>query len=145
MGQIAKACFRYRPLPVVVGAVMALGLAACGSSGSSGGAATGGSGGSGGSSQCSNIPSGPIHIANIAPLSGPTASSGQLTGMESQLAVAYFNAHDSVCGHKFAVTNYNDKGDPATSLGIARQLVSQGNVIIVNDSFSSAQNQIQPY
>jgi ABC-type branched-subunit amino acid transport system substrate-binding protein len=65
--------------------------------------------------------------------------------METDLAVAYFNAHDSVCGHKFAVTNYNDKGDPATSLGIARQLVSQGNVIIVNDSFSSAQNQIQPY
>src|ERR1700756_5628105 len=107
MGQFAKACFRYRPLPVVVGAVLALGLAACGSSGSSGG----GSGGSAGSKgQCSNIPAGPIHIANIAPLSGPTASSGQLTGMESELAVTYFNAHDSVCGHKFAVTNYNDKG-----------------------------------
>jgi ABC-type branched-subunit amino acid transport system substrate-binding protein len=50
-----------------------------------------------------------------------------------------------VCGHQFALSNYNDKGDPATSLSIARQLVSQGNVIIVNDSFSSAQNQIQPY
>jgi len=120
---------------------LALGLAACSSSSS--GAAGGNSGGSGG--QCSNIPPGPIHIANIAPLSGPTASSGQLTGMESQVVVDYFNAHDSVCGHKFVVTNYNDKGDPATSLGLARQLVSQGNVIIVNDSFSSAQNQIQPY
>ncbi len=51
----------------------------------------------------------------------------------------------TACGHQFALSNYNDKGDPATSLSIARQLVSQGNVIIVNDSFSSAQNQIQPY
>src|SRR6266496_2996630 len=143
MGQFRIACMRRRSLPVVVGAVLALGLAACSSGGSSGGASGNSTGAAGG--QCSNIPSGPIHIANIAPLSGPTASSGQLTGMESDLAVAYFNAHDSVCGHKFVVTNYNDKGDPATSLGIARQLVSQGNVIIVNDSFSSAQNQIQPY
>jgi ABC-type branched-subunit amino acid transport system substrate-binding protein len=84
-------------------------------------------------------------IANIEPLSGPTASSGTLTEIESNIEVDYFNAHDSVCGHQFALSNYNDKGDPATSLSIARQLVSQGNVIIVNDSFSSAQNQIQPY
>ena len=141
MEQFAKAVFRYRTLPVVAGAVLALGLAACGSSSSGGGtsATTTGQG------QCSNIPDGPIHLANIEPLSGPAASTGQLTETESVLAVNYFNAHDSVCGHKFTASNYNDKGDPATSLSIARQLVSQGNVIIENDSFSSAQNQIQPY
>jgi len=94
---------------------------------------------------CSDIPPGPIKIANIEPLSGPTATSGELTETESNIEVGYFNAHDSVCGHQFALSNYNDKGDPATSLDIARQLVSQGNVIVVNDSFSSAQNQIQPY
>jgi ABC-type branched-subunit amino acid transport system substrate-binding protein len=135
--------FRHRFLPVAVGTVLALGLAACSSSSnsSSGGTAAGG----GGSGLCSNIPAGPIKIANIEPLSGPTATSGTLTQIESNIEVSYFNAHDSVCGHKFALSNYNDKGDPATSLGIARQLVAQGNVIIVNDSFSSAQNQIQPY
>jgi branched-chain amino acid transport system substrate-binding protein len=134
--------FRRRCRPVVVGAVLALGLAACSSASSSssaGGTAAGGSG------LCSNIPPGPIKIANIEPLSGPTASSGTLTEFESEVEVDYFNAHNSVCGHQFALSNYNDKGDPATSLSIARQLVSQGNVIIVNDSFSSAQNQIQPY
>ena len=127
----------------MAGAVLALGLAACSSSSGSGG----GSGGSasGGGSQCSNIPSGPIKLANIVPLSGPTAQTGQLTEIESDIMVSYFNAHDSVCGHKFTVTNYNDKGDPATSLGIARQVVAQGNVIIMEDSLSSAQNQIQPY
>ena len=50
-----------------------------------------------------------------------------------------------MCGHQFVVTNYNDKGDPATSLGIARQIVAQGNTIIMEDSLSSAQNQDQPY
>jgi len=135
--------FRHRFLPIVVGTVLVTGLAACSSSSSSTSSASGTS--TGASGMCSNIPAGPIHLANIVPLSGPTATSGTLTQVESTIMVNYFNANDSVCGHKFALTNYNDKGDPATSLGIARQLVSQGNVIIMADSFSSAQNQIQPY
>jgi ABC-type branched-subunit amino acid transport system substrate-binding protein len=143
MGQSCTDGFRHRFLTIVVGTVLVLGVAACSSSGSSSSGTTGGTSASGG--LCSNIPSGPIKIANIEPLSGPTASSGTLTQIESVIEVNYFNAHDSVCGHAFALSNYNDKGDPATSLGIARQLVAQGNVIIVNDSFSSAQNQIQPY
>jgi len=145
MGVTRMKNYHHRFLPIAVGTVLALGLAACSSSGSSSSSSTGGTAAGGGSGQCSNIPSGPIKIANIEPLSGPTATSGTLTQIESNIEVNYFNAHDSVCGHKFALSNYNDKGDPATSLGIARQLVAQGNVIIVNDSFSSAQNQIQPY
>ena len=146
MGQSSMAGFSRKFLPVVVGTVLALGVAACSSSSSSSTAASGSStAAGGGGSLCSSIPSGPIKIANIEPLSGPTATSGTLTQIESTIEVNYFNAHDSVCGHKFSLSNYNDKGDPATSLGIARELVAQGNVIIVNDSFSSAQNQIQPY
>src|SRR6202050_3227112 len=141
---MGMASFRHRFLLAAVGAALALGLAACSSAGSSS-TSSGGTTAAGGSGLCSNIPPGPIKIANIEPLSGPTASSGVLTEYESTIEVDYFNAHDSVCGHQFALSNYNDKGDPATSLDIARQLVSQGNVIIVNDSFSSAQNQIQPY
>jgi ABC-type branched-subunit amino acid transport system substrate-binding protein len=141
---MGMASFRHRFLPIAVGTVLALGLAACSSSGSSS-SSSGGTTAGGGSGLCSNIPPGPIKIANIEPLSGPTATSGTLTEYESTIEVDYFNAHDSVCGHQFALANYNDKGDPATSLSISRQLVSQGNVIIVNDSFSSAQNQIQPY
>jgi ABC-type branched-subunit amino acid transport system substrate-binding protein len=134
---------RFLFIPVAVGAVLTVGLAACGSSGSS--SSSVGTASGAGSGLCSNIPPGPIKIANIEPLSGPTASSGLLTEVESNVEVDYFNAHDSVCGHQFSLSDYNDKGDPATSLDIARQLVSQGNVIIVNDSFSAAQNQIQPY
>jgi ABC-type branched-subunit amino acid transport system substrate-binding protein len=140
---MGMAGFRHRFRPIAVGTVLALGLAACSSSASS--SSSGGTAAGAGSGLCSNIPPGPIKIANIEPLSGPTAAAGTLTELESNVEVDYFNAHDSVCGHQFALSNYNDKGDPATSLSIARQLVSQGNVIIVNDSFSSAQNQIQPY
>ena len=147
MGVSCMVDFRYRFLPIAVGTVLALGLAACSSSSSSSStnASSSSTASSGSSALCSNIPAGPIKISNIVPLSGPTASSGTLTQIESAVAVAYFNAHDSVCGHQFALSSYNDKGDPATSLGIARQLVSQGNPIIMADSFSSAQNQIQPY
>ena len=131
---------RRRSVPIAVGAVLALGLAACSSSSSSTTAASGGS-----SAQCSNIPAGPIKIANILPLSGPTATSGQLEQTESILEANYFNAHDSICGHKVQITNYNDAGNPATSLSIARQLVGQGETIIGQDSLSSPQNEIQPY
>jgi branched-chain amino acid transport system substrate-binding protein len=149
MGQVRMASFRHGLLPVAA-AVLLAGVAACSSSSSSSSSSTSGgaaaaAGGGSGSGSCSNIPSGPIKVANIVPLSGPTSQSGLLAEIESEIEVNYFNAHDSVCGHKFALSNYNDKGDPATSLGIARQLVSQGNVIIMEDSLSSAQNQIQPY
>jgi branched-chain amino acid transport system substrate-binding protein len=116
-------------------------LAACSSSSSSTAASSGTSSGS----QCSNIPSGPIKVANILPLSGPTASAGELEETYSTLTVNYFNAHDSVCGHPFQLTNYNDKGDPATSLSLARQVVSSGVTLMLQDSYSSPQNQIQPY
>lgn len=123
-----------------IGGALVLALAACGSSATQTGAAAGSS-----AKLCSNIPAGPIKVSNIVPLSGPTAIDGQLTVDLSTVAVDYFNAHGSVCGHKFELSNYNDKGDPATSLGIARELVSGGNPIVMIDSFSSPQNQIQPY
>src|SRR5271155_2751716 len=145
MGQLRMARFRRGFLPVAAG-VLTLGLAAaCSSSSPSTSASSTSTASTGSSALCSNIPAGPIKLSNIVPLSGPTATSGVPQVLESTVAVNYFNAHDSVCGHKFVVASYNDKGDPATSLGIARQLVSQGNPIVMADSFSSAQNQIQPY
>ena len=145
MGQLRMAGFRHGFLPVAAGVLLAVGVAACSSSSSSTSSAGTSDNAAAGGGQCSNIPAGPIKLANIVPLSGPTAQGGQLAEIESNLEVAYFNAHDSVCGHQFVLTNYNDKGDPATSLGIARQIVAQGNTVIMEDSLSSAQNQDQPY
>ena len=145
MGQLRMAGFRHGLLPVAAAVLLATGVAACSSSSSSTSSAGTSNNVAAGGGQCSNVPAGPIKLANIVPLSGPTAQGGQLTEVESDLEVAYFNAHDSVCGHKFVLTNYNDKGDPATSLGIARQIVGEGNTVILEDSLSSAQNQDQPY
>src|ERR1700683_5599708 len=134
MKQFRSLWLRHRSVPVAAGIVLALGLAGCSSRSSSPGARGGGGAGRG-----------PIKSANILPLSGPTATSGELEQTESTVIENYFNAHDSICGHKIQITNYNDKGDPATSLGIARQLVAQGETIIGQDSLSSPQNEIQPY
>jgi hypothetical protein len=101
------AVFRRGFLPVAAGAVLAIGLAACGSSAaSSGGTSDNAAGGSG---ECSNIPAGPIKLADIVLLSGPTATSGELTAVESTIMVNYFNAHDSVCGHKFTLPTTTTK------------------------------------
>lgn len=133
-------------VPVALGAVaLALGLAACSSSGSSTGGGTSTGSGTSASGTCSNVPAGTIKMANIVPLSGPTATAGQLIEAESGVIQDYFNAHDSICGHQIQITNYNDKGDPATSLSLARQLAQQGETIVLQDSYSSAQDQIQPY
>jgi branched-chain amino acid transport system substrate-binding protein len=145
MGQLRRAGFCRGFLPVAAAVLLTTGVAACSSSSSSTSSAGTSNNAAAGGGQCSNVPAGPIKIANIVPLSGPTSQSGQLGEIESEIEVNYFNAHDSVCGHQFALSNYNDKGDPATSLGIARQIVAQGNTIIMEDSLSSAQNQDQPY
>jgi ABC-type branched-subunit amino acid transport system substrate-binding protein len=60
-------------------------------------------------------------------------------------SVSYFNAHDSVCGHKFEIRSFDDKGDPALALSQAKQLVSEGVTIMTDDSVGGAQDAIQPY
>ena len=143
---------RRAAVPAVLGAALLLFAAACSSSTSSSSAGSGGSSagaagaGAGSSAKaCSNIPAGPINVYNIVPLTGPTATSGQLIEAIAGVAADYFNAHSSICGHQIAVHNIDDKGDPATSLGIARQLVNAGDTIVMQDSFGAAEDLIHPY
>jgi len=128
MGQLRRADFRRGFLPVAAG-VLALGLASCSSSSSSTTTSSTGTGSSGGSATCSNIPAGPIKISNIVPLSGPTATSGVPQQIESAVVVNYFNAHDSVCGHKFVVANYNDN-----TISIIQNLSQPG--LLATNSFA---------
>lgn len=130
--------------PAVAGAALLLAAAACSSSTSSSTTAAATGGGSS-AKACADIPGGPINVYNIIPLTGPTATSGQLIEAIAGVAAQYFNAHDSICGHQIAVHNLDDKGDPATSLGIARQLVTSGDTIVMQDSFGAAEDLIHPY
>src|SRR6202050_1569364 len=125
--------FRRRLLPAAAGTALMIGLAACGASASSSSALSPSAGGAA-AAGCSNIPAGPINIAEIQPLSGANATSGGLAQTEAQITVSYFNAHDSVCGHKFKFTFYNDKSDPATGLSLARDIVTPGDTIMLGDS-----------
>jgi ABC-type branched-subunit amino acid transport system substrate-binding protein len=132
---------RRSAVPVALGVALLLTVAACSSSGGS--TATAGAAPS--AKECSNIPAGPINVYNIIPLTGPTATSGELIQSIAGVTAAYFNAHSSICGHKIAVHNLDDKGDPATSIGIARQLVGNGDTIVMQDSFGAAEDLIHPY
>ena len=137
---------RRAAVPAALSAALLLFAAACSSSsGSSSSTAAGGAGATPSTEACSNIPAGPINVYNIVPLTGPTATSGELIEAIAGVAADYFNAHGSICGHKIAVHNLDDKGDPATSLGIARQLVNSGATIVMQDSFGAAEDLIHPY
>lgn len=95
---------------------------------------------------CSGIPSGPIKIGNILPLSNnPYSQISAPLNTTIGIAVNYFNQHDSICGHQVQLVNSDDKGDPATSLSLARQYVSEGIKIMLNPSLGPTQDAIQPY
>jgi len=132
---------RRATVPAALSAALLLTAAACSSS--SGSTAAAGTAPS--ATACADIPAGPINVYNIIPLTGPTATSGELIESIAGVAANYFNAHNSICGHKLAVHNLDDKGDPATSLGIARQLVNNGDTIVMQDSFGAAEDLIHPY
>ena len=136
---------RRAAVPAALSAALLLFAAACSSSSGSSSTAAGGAGATPSTEACSNIPAGPINVYNIVPLTGPTATSGELIEAIAGVAADYFNAHGSICGHKIAVHNLDDKGDPATSLGIARQLVNSGATIVMQDSFGAAEDLIHPY
>jgi ABC-type branched-subunit amino acid transport system substrate-binding protein len=102
--------------------------------------------GNGTAASCSGIPSGPIKIGNILPLSNnPYSQISAPLNTTLGIAVNYFNQHSNICGHQIQLVNSDDKGDPATSLSLARQYVSEGIKIMLNPSLGPTQDAIQPY
>jgi ABC-type branched-subunit amino acid transport system substrate-binding protein len=144
-------------LALVGAGAIVLGAAACSSSSSpsaagspSAGTATAAGTASagtaaGGSGQCPDIPSGPITIYNILPLTGVEATAGNLQQSTDEVAVAEFNKQETICGHSIQLQNLDDKGDPATALNLARQIVASGDDLMFNDSFGQTQDAIHPY
>jgi ABC-type branched-subunit amino acid transport system substrate-binding protein len=125
-------------------AAILVAVTACSSSSSSQ-TTNAGSGGGSGSGQCSNIPAGPITLANILPLSGPQAQPGNAQSATDESAVQIFNKNETICGHSVVLENLNDKGDPATALTLARQIISENHDLMLNDSFGQTQDAIHPY
>jgi branched-chain amino acid transport system substrate-binding protein len=130
----------------------ALILAACSSSSSSSSGTTASdsstpaASGAAAAGNCGSLPSGStIRLGIVDPLSGPFAATGLAATKSLKVAVDAFNAASNVCGHKFSIVAYDDKGDPATSLTQSRSLVADGITIVVGESLGPAQDLIHPY
>lgn len=109
-------------------------VAACG-----GGPATGGAAG-----DCAGV-TGPVKIGNISPLSGPAAPIGKLANDSVIVAIEVFNEKNDICGHKIENVVSDDKGDPATALGIGRKYVADGIGLMMNVGASQTQDALVPY
>jgi branched-chain amino acid transport system substrate-binding protein len=101
-------------------AVAALLAVACGSSGSSG------SGASSGTSGSSGIPSGPVKIGVIVPLSGTLATIGEAELNGVKVAVKLQNAKGGIDGHQIDLLSGDDQGTPAAAVSSMQSLAGQG-------------------
>jgi ABC-type branched-subunit amino acid transport system substrate-binding protein len=112
--------------------------------GFSGGAAASPAARSSASKLCSNVPAGPIKIGDIIPETGAIGV-GNREAIGMGIVDDYVNAHGGICGHPIAYSLYDDKSDPALSLSLARQLVSGGYTILINDGLNTTEFADGPY
>lgn len=115
--------------------VVALALAACGSS--SGGGKVAGSG-TGPSSGTFGSAAGSYLVGVPVPRTGPQAQSGTDILNAEQLAADEINAAGGVLGHKVELKVEDDACDPQTSVNAANKLVSQGVQAVVGAYCSGA-------
>lgn len=78
-----------------------------------------------------------IKLGAMAPLSGPSAASGQDMKEGYELAVAEINAKGGILGSKVELILEDDKNDPATGISAFEKLMSKDKVSVVMGSVSS--------
>jgi ABC-type branched-subunit amino acid transport system substrate-binding protein len=84
------------------------------------------------SASSSGIPSGPILVGGIYPLSGPYAAYGK-SELQGEIGlIDHFNARGGILGHKLKFVSVNDQLDPTIATSDAQQLISQGVKLIVS-------------
>src|SRR6266487_2500640 len=128
-------------LPFVAGAaIVAMVIAACGSSGTS---TSGSSPSAGGSSSAALTASAPgitattITIGSHQPLTGPAAPGYSEIAPASNAYFAYVNAHGGVYGRKITYKYLDDGYNPTNTASVVRQLVLQDNVYAVFDGLGT--------
>lgn len=110
------------------GCVLALALAACGSSAGSG---TGGSPGSSGKS--------PYVIGSIASETGPFGSSDAAGAQGIKAWAAYVNSHGGINGHPVQLTVKDDQGNPSVALSDIRSFATQPDLLALVGNVSSTE------
>jgi branched-chain amino acid transport system substrate-binding protein len=107
-----------RILAATAGAVLALGLTACGSSSSAGGGS-------------SSAASSPIEIGAWSPLSGPIAPSGTQVTAGAKAAFDEANASGGINGHKIDYQVVDNAYDAQQTIQAARKLIGENHVVAI--------------
>lgn len=108
-------------------AAILLGGTACSSSSSSSGGGT------------SSGPSQPLKIDSILALSGPIASIGEAMEQGEEAGIKVINASGGVFGKPVQLKVIDDAGNPTQAVSIVQNLLSQGNVQVVQAGTISAE------
>src|SRR5690606_25874003 len=69
---------------------------------------------------------GPIKVGLVAITSGPLAEIGEAHVRGAELAIKQLNADGGIKGRKLQLVVKDEKGDPGTSVQVARELMSDG-------------------
>lgn len=121
--------------------VLALAVAACGSSGSSG-SSIGSSSSSSGSLQSASKT--PYIIGSIASETGPFGSSDGAGALGIKAWAAYINSHGGINGHPVELTVKDDQGNPSVALSDIRSFAAQPNLLAIVGSVSSTEDSWGP-
>jgi branched-chain amino acid transport system substrate-binding protein len=113
--------------------VLALTVAACGSSGSSSESSSGPSG----SSQSAG--NSPYVIGSIVSETGPFGSSDGAGAAGIKAWAAYVNSHGGINGHQVELTVKDDQGNPSVALSDIRAFAAQPNLLALVGSVSSTE------
>jgi branched-chain amino acid transport system substrate-binding protein len=117
---------------VAIASLLAVALAACGSSGTT----TSGNS-SGRTASAPGVTASTITIGTDMPMTGPAAPSGLAFVPAFQAYVKYVNAHGGINGRQLILKVGNSAYDPATALSAVRQLVEQDNAFAIFDNFGT--------
>ncbi len=78
----------------------------------------------------------PFVIGEIAPLSGPAATVGTRLNQVARMWAEDVNARGGIKGRKIELITCNDEGRPEKAVTCARDLISKGSMLLINDSLA---------
>jgi ABC-type branched-subunit amino acid transport system substrate-binding protein len=132
----------FRLLPIIVlAAITAVLVSACGSS-SSGSASSSVSSTDGGRASGSGGET--VKVGFIGPVSGPLAFAGESSLQGAEAGVKYLNEGGSESGDSYELVIKDDKGDPTTSAADARQMIGEGVTMLMNIATEGSGAAVQP-
>jgi ABC-type branched-subunit amino acid transport system substrate-binding protein len=81
---------------------------------------------------------GNLVIGEIAPLSGPAATVGTRLNQSVKMWAEDVNKRGGINGRKIELITCNDEGRPEKAVTCARDLISKGSVLLINDSLTAS-------